>query len=76
MLNYLLYCLNCFNFIHFSICEVGNLRKACEAVASYLMFYPADETMKNNKEYYLKLPKVEKDFFTPREVIMIPVDKA
>jgi len=32
------------------------------------MFYPADETMLNNKKYYMKLPKVKKDFFTPRKV--------
>ena len=32
------------------------------------MFYPADETMLNNKEYYMKLPKVKKDFFIPRKV--------
>jgi hypothetical protein len=44
------------------------LEKACEAVASYLMFYPADETMLSNKKYYMKLPKVKKDFFTPRKV--------
>jgi hypothetical protein len=60
------------NFIQFSVSIVGNLEKACEAVASYLMFYPADETMLSNKDYYLKLPKVEKGFFTPREVIVIP----
>jgi hypothetical protein len=35
------------------------------------MFYPADETMLNNKEYYMKLPKVKKEFFTPRKVICI-----
>ena len=32
------------------------------------MFYPADETMLNNKKYYMKLPKVRKNFFTPRKV--------
>ncbi|PSN56414.1 hypothetical protein C0J52_09523 [Blattella germanica] len=26
-----------------------------------------DETMLNNKEYYLKLPKVQDDYFEPRE---------
>ncbi|PNF23098.1 hypothetical protein B7P43_G09122, partial [Cryptotermes secundus] len=56
-----------YHFLQYAYYKVGNLRKACEAVASYLMFYPADETMMNNKEYYFKLPKVEKDFFTPRE---------
>ncbi|KAJ9579212.1 hypothetical protein L9F63_024680, partial [Diploptera punctata] len=45
----------------------GNLKKACEAVASYLVFFPADETMLINKEYYLKLPKVQNEHFIPRE---------
>jgi len=35
------------------------------------MFYPADETMLNNKKHYMKLPKVKKDFFMPRKVTCI-----
>lgn len=48
--------------------SVGNLRKACEAVASYLLFYPDDETMLSNMRYYSSLPKVQDTFFEPREV--------
>lgn len=48
---------------------VGKMKEACKATASYLLFYPNDETMMSNIKYYKKLPKVEEDFFTPREVI-------
>lgn len=48
--------------------SVGNLKAACEAVSSYLLFYPDDETMLSNKEYYSKLPKVQDDYFIPRPV--------
>lgn len=47
---------------------VGDIKRTCQAVESYLLFFPADETMLNNKDYYSNLPKVEADFFTPREV--------
>lgn len=47
---------------------VGDLQKACAAVSSYLLFYPSDRSMLKNQEYYSKLPKVQKDYFTPREV--------
>lgn len=45
---------------------VGDAKSACRAVESYLSFYPADETMYNNKEYYSKLPKVQPEYFTAR----------
>ncbi|CAH1153591.1 unnamed protein product [Phaedon cochleariae] len=41
--------------------------KACRAVASYLIFYPDDDTMLENMRYYSKLPKVNRDFFQPRD---------
>lgn len=53
---------------NFFLLLVGDLKKACEAVESYLLFYPADETMLANKNYYLSLPKVEESYFTPRKV--------
>lgn len=56
-----------YHFLQYAYYKVGNLEKACEAVSSYLMFYPTDETMLNNMEYYMKLPKVKKDFFMPRK---------
>jgi len=47
---------------------VGNLKAACAAVASYLLFLPADETMLHNKDYYNSQPKVKEEYFMPREV--------
>lgn len=47
---------------------MGNLKAACAAVASYLLFIPADETMLHNKDYYSSRPKVKEEYFTPREV--------
>lgn len=47
---------------------VGNLKAACAAVMSYLLFLPADETMLHNKDYYSIQPKVMEDYFVPREV--------
>nr|CAD7462472.1 unnamed protein product [Timema tahoe] len=47
---------------------VKNLQKACEAVSSYLLFFPNDETMLSNKKFYLTMPKVKPEYFTPRKV--------
>ncbi|XP_069694101.1 cartilage-associated protein-like isoform X2 [Periplaneta americana] len=56
-----------YHFLQYAYYKVGDMKKACKAVASYLLFFPGDETMLNNKDYYLKLPKVQKEYFTPRE---------
>lgn len=45
---------------------VGNIEKACQATASYLLFFPNDETMLENKEFYLTLDGVTQDMFVPR----------
>lgn len=50
---------------------MGKLKDACAAVASYLIFYPDDDTMLENKKYYLKQPKAQEEYFQPREVINI-----
>lgn len=47
---------------------VGDIKKTCQAVESYLLFLPADETMVDNKEYYRNLPKVQENYFVPRPV--------
>lgn len=46
------------------------MKSACAAVASYLLFFPADDTMLQNKDYYNTLPKVEDHYFTPRQVLI------
>lgn len=57
-----------FHYYYFFNFVVGNLRKACEAVASYLLFFPDDETMLSNMKFYSGLPKVQENFFQPKEV--------
>lgn len=56
-----------YNYLQFAYYKLGNLKAACSAVASYLLFVPADETMLYNKDYYSTQPKVEEEYFTPRE---------
>nr|CAD7433270.1 unnamed protein product [Timema monikensis] len=47
--------------------SVNNLQKSCEAVSSYLLFFPNDETMLSNKKFYLTMPKVKTEYFNPRK---------
>lgn len=56
-----------YNYLQFAYYKLGNLKAACAAVASYLLFLPADETMLHNKDYYSSQPKVKEEYFTPRE---------
>ncbi|KAJ8923830.1 hypothetical protein NQ315_010412 [Exocentrus adspersus] len=56
-----------YHYLQYAYFKLGHLRKACEAVASYLLFYPDDETMLSNMKYYSGLPKVQDTFFQPRE---------
>lgn len=50
----------------FSIFTVGNIEKACQAAASYLLFFPNDETMIDNKNFYMTLGNVNEGMFVPR----------
>ena len=45
---------------------MGNTYKALEATASYLLFFPDDETMIANKKFYLTLPDVKEESFKIR----------
>lgn len=45
---------------------MGNIEKACGAAASYLLFFPNDETMIENKNYYMSLGNVNESMFVPR----------
>ena len=56
-----------YNYLQFSYYKLGNLKAACAAVASYLLFDPVDETMLENKRYYGAQPKMEEEYFTPRQ---------
>lgn len=47
---------------------VQQTRKACEAVGSYLLFFPEDESMLHNKGFYQANFPVTEDDFKPRRV--------
>ncbi|XP_031334109.1 prolyl 3-hydroxylase 1-like isoform X1 [Photinus pyralis] len=55
-----------YHYLQYAYFKDGNLKSACQAAASYVLFYPNDDTMRSNMEYYKKLPKVDNSFFTPR----------
>ncbi|KAF8782020.1 prolyl 3-hydroxylase 1-like [Argiope bruennichi] len=59
-----------YHYLQFNYYKVGKLKEACSAVASYLLFYPNDETMHANKEYYSKQPGVLEEWFTPRKEVI------
>ncbi|XP_034172904.2 prolyl 3-hydroxylase 2 isoform X1 [Osmia lignaria lignaria] len=60
-----------YNYLQFSYYKLGNLKAACTAVESYLLFDPADETMLQNKEYYKSQPKVKDEYFTSRQEAVV-----
>jgi tetratricopeptide (TPR) repeat protein len=55
-----------YHYLQYAYFKIGNLRAACAAVSSYLLFYPDDEAMLSNMEYYKRLPKANDDLFIPR----------
>ncbi|XP_011503662.1 PREDICTED: prolyl 3-hydroxylase 1-like [Ceratosolen solmsi marchali] len=66
---------NHFNYLQFSYYQLHDIKMACEAVASYLLFYPADETMLSNKDYYASLPMIKQNDFRPRQDILAYVSR-
>ncbi|XP_045470805.1 prolyl 3-hydroxylase 1-like [Harmonia axyridis] len=64
-----------YHYLQYAYYKVGNMRMACEAVASYLLFIPKDETMLSNMEFYKKMPKVEKQYFKPRKEALLYIER-
>lgn len=56
-----------YNYLQFAYYKLGNLKAACAAVASFLLFLPIDTAMLHNKDYYSAQPKVKEEYFQPRE---------
>lgn len=54
-----------YHYLQFAYFKLKRLKETCRSVASYLLFYPEDETMLSNMEYYRSLPKVQNDYFKP-----------
>ncbi|KAJ8975814.1 hypothetical protein NQ317_013745 [Molorchus minor] len=52
-----------YHYLQYAYFKMKDLQKACQAVASYLLFYPDDVTMLSNMKFYSRLPKVRDNFF-------------
>lgn len=55
-----------YHYLQFAYFKLGNIEKACQAAASYLLFFPNDETMIDNKSFYMTLGNVNEGMFVPR----------
>ncbi|XP_032679224.1 prolyl 3-hydroxylase 1-like isoform X2 [Odontomachus brunneus] len=64
-----------YNYLQFAYYKLGNIKAACAAVASYLLFLPVDETMLHNKDYYSTQPKVTDEYFMPRQEALVYVKR-
>ncbi|KAK3863987.1 hypothetical protein Pcinc_030286 [Petrolisthes cinctipes] len=59
-----------FNYLQYSYHQQGDMKKACEAVASYLVMSPEDEVQNRNKQYYMAQQSATEDMFVPREDVV------
>ncbi|XP_060516352.1 prolyl 3-hydroxylase 1-like isoform X2 [Cylas formicarius] len=64
-----------YNYLQYAYFKKGNLMAACHAVASFLLLFPADESMLSNMKYYRSLPKTQDNYFTPREEVIRYADR-
>ncbi|CAH1786499.1 unnamed protein product [Owenia fusiformis] len=59
-----------FHYLQFAYYKVGNIEKAAQAVASFLLLKPDDDTQFRNKIYYLTQESISETHFTPRQDLM------
>ncbi|XP_076244601.1 prolyl 3-hydroxylase 1 isoform X2 [Calliopsis andreniformis] len=64
-----------YNYLQFSYYKLGNLKAACAAVESFLLFDPVDKTMLQNKKYYSAQPMVKEEYFFPRQEALVYVKR-
>ena len=58
------------NTIGNDVLVVGNLKKAAEAVGTYLLFKPNDDEMLKNQQFYLEQAEVTEEDIKPRMVCL------
>ncbi|XP_042238725.1 prolyl 3-hydroxylase 1-like isoform X2 [Homarus americanus] len=56
-----------FNYLQYSYYQVGDVKKACEAVETALAVNPNDEVQIRNKQFYVTEEGVKDDYFIPRK---------
>lgn len=59
-----------FHYLQFSYYRTGDVKKACEAVASFLYLRTNDTVMLENRLFYETLDEVGPEFFTPRNEVV------
>ncbi|XP_076177927.1 prolyl 3-hydroxylase 1 isoform X2 [Ptiloglossa arizonensis] len=59
-----------YNYLQFSYYKLGNLKAACAAMESYLLFDPSDESMLENRKYYSAQPKINEEHCKPRQEVL------
>ncbi|XP_076280012.1 prolyl 3-hydroxylase 1 isoform X2 [Lasioglossum baleicum] len=56
-----------YDYLQFAYYKLRNLKAACNAVGTYLLFDPVHETMLQNRKYYSTQPMVKEQYFQPRK---------
>jgi len=56
-----------YHYLQYAYFKSGKLSEASSAATSYQLFFPADETMIHNVEYYKKMPRSQIADFIPRK---------
>ena len=54
---------------------VGNAQQSAMCSSTYLLFHPNDETMLQNKDYYMQNTDASPLDFSPRQVISISINE-
>lgn len=58
-----------YHYLQFAYYKVGNLKKAAECAATYLLYHPEDEVMLGNIKHYKEMEGLSEEDFVPRQEI-------
>lgn len=64
------YFLKIFFIANFNFPEVDNITKAADCVESFLILNPEDQSMRNNKKFYLESLKADPELFVGRPEVI------
>lgn len=65
-----------YHYLQFAYYKLGNLEKACEAVATYIIFHPDDQTMLHNKEFYSLQNEAAVNYFKPSAEAVVYLERS
>uniref|UniRef100_A0A336MXH3 CSON006395 protein n=1 Tax=Culicoides sonorensis TaxID=179676 RepID=A0A336MXH3_CULSO len=60
-----------YEYLQFAYFKINDIKRACRAVASFLLFHPNDEEMLYNLNYYKEEHKAPDNYFKPRNVSIL-----